>query len=197
MDSKMSLNTLKAGDIGLSKNDRWLSKVIIWMESRWTGKANFSHVYAVIGDGFIVEAISKIKKNRFVKYDNQTTDIYRLPLSDKERESFRVCMLNRVGGAYGWFKYPGFVLDATFSGFKRLFGFKKPCFLFSKVMGFSNIPVCSQLVVWGVHEATSYRFKDMGNEVNWRSVNPDRFEDLLKRTENKAELIYSHKRSKA
>lgn len=187
----LNLVQFKSGDIGLSTSKSWMSKAILFFESLWTRKAEVSHAYALVGENLIVEALDKIKENPISRYNGQRTEIWRIEITDEERKAFREGMLARVNGAYGWLKYPGFVLDATASRVVRLFGGKKPVFFFSNVMGFSNIPVCSQLVVWGIHKFTSYRLKEFGKEVNWREVNPDRLQDLLESPENKAVRIYS------
>lgn len=190
-EKDLTLVQFKSGDIGLSTSKHWVSKAILWFESIWTKDANFSHAYALVGENLIVEALVKIAVNPIGKYRKQTTDVWRIPITDEERKAFRIGMLRRTNGAYGFLKYPGFILDSAFTWVGQRFGRKKPVFIFSKMLGLSNIPVCSQLVVWGVHKFTSYRFKEGGKEVNWREVNPDRLEDLLKSEENQAERIYS------
>lgn len=183
---------LVSGDIGLSRNDKWLSKTIRWFESKWTGGANFSHAFTLVDERLLVEALDKIRINPLKKYSNATIQIWRIPISDVEREDLSLGLIRRVNGAYGYLKYPGFVLDALCSTVKRMFGKKEPVFFFSRTLGFSNIPVCSQLTVWAVHKFTSYRFKDKeGKGVNWREVNPDRLEDLLKLKINGAKIIFS------
>lgn len=176
----LNLVQFKSGDIGLSTGDGWFSKAILFFTSMWTKNAKVNHAYALVGENLIVEALGKIKENPISKYNDIRTEIWRLPIPDEERKAFREGMLARVNGAYGWLKYPGFILDATVTSVKRKLGMKNPCFFFSKAMGFSNIPVCSQLVVWGLHKFTSYELKDSnGRKVDWREVNPDRLEDLL------------------
>lgn len=181
MSEKKTLNLIqfKSGDIGLSTGDGWFSKAILAVTSAWTGDAKVNHAYALVGENLVVEALGKIKENPISRYNNIRTEIWRLPIPDEERKAFREGMLARVNGAYGWLKYPGFLLDAGVTTVKRWFGMKNPCFFFSSTLGFSNIPVCSQLVVWGIHKYTSYRFKDNGKDVDWRDVNPDRLQDLL------------------
>ena len=169
-----------------------MSKFILWAQDAWTQNATKSHSYALIGDGLVVEALNKIKLTELKRYEGQNTDVYRLPLTDVERRAFRLGMMRRVNGAYGFLKFPLFFLDASTSWFKRRIGMKKPCFFFTRVLGISNIPVCSQLVIWGLHKFTSYRLRDInGNQANWRSVTPDRIEDLFKMPLNKATKIFS------
>lgn len=178
---KLTLNLIqfKSGDIGLSTGEGWFSRAILFVTSAWTGSAKVNHAYAIVGENLIVEALGKIKESPISRYNNVKTEIWRIPLSDEDRKSFREGMLSRVNGSYGWLKYPGFILDAGVTTVKKWVGMKNPCFFFSRFMGFSNIPVCSQLVVWGIHKYTSYRFKDNGKDVDWRDVNPDRLQDLL------------------
>lgn len=192
MRKNIFLVKFKPGDIGLSRNNSWISKIILWVESVWTKDANFSHAYVLIGTNIVVEALDKIRISPLNKYDNKSTKVWRIPLTAQERIDFQEGMYKRIGGAYGYLKYPGFILDAASTVLLRFFGKKTPVFIFSKVLGLSNIPVCSQLVVWGIHKYTTYRFLDaQGKIINWREVNPDRLEDLLGLKINFGEIIYS------
>ena len=183
---------LKSGDIGLSKGSNWVSKLIIWAQDTWTEEARWSHVFASIGREELVEALSKIRLTSLERYNNKDVEVFRLPLTAKERIDFREGMILRINGSYGFLKYPLFFLDASTSWLKRRIGMKKPCFFFTRVFGISNLPVCSQLVVWGIHKYTSYRFKNAeGKVVNWRVVTPDYLEDLIKLKVNESEKIFS------
>lgn len=193
MESKNILSAgTKSGDVGLTTGKDNVSKFILWAQDVWTQKANRSHAFAIVGDGLVVEALAKIKLTELSGYQERIVDIYRLPLSEEERKNFRLGMMNRINGAYGVLKYPLFFLDALTSWFKRRLGMKKPCFFFTRVLGISNIPVCSQLIIWGIHKFTSYRLKNAeGKEVNWRIVSPDYLEDLFLLPENKVVKIFS------
>jgi hypothetical protein len=191
--NNISLVQFKAGDIGLSTDTSWVSKAILWFESLWTKNAKRSHAYALVGENLIVEALGKISLNPINKYEGRTTEVYRIPISDEERLTFRIGMMRRVNGAYGYLKYPLFMIDSAVTWVKGLFGKKEPFFWCTKTLGISNIPVCSQLVVWGIYKFTKYRFKnENGNEVfNWRVVNPDYLEDLLALPVNGAVKVFS------
>ncbi len=183
----------KSGDIGLSSCNTWLSKAIRGFTSMHTGEARFSHAYAYLGWDLVVEALAKVSVNRAEKYKNSTIAVYRLPLSDEDRANFKYGMLRRTNKAYGWLKIPLFALDAISTKVTSWLGKKKPVFFFTKYVGISNIPVCSQLVVWGLHNLTSYRLKDMfGEEAEWKVMSPDYLDDLLKLDINQAELIYEN-----
>lgn len=186
-----------AGDVGLSTSDAWMSRAIKWFESLWTKDAKRSHVFAFVDEKRIVEALGKICFNRASRYADEDLVIYRIPLTDKEREDFSDGMIKRVNGAYGWLKYPLFMLDAGTTWVKNRLGMKKPCFFFTHTFGISNIPVCSELVVWGLYKFTSYRLLDEEyNVVDWRIVTPDYLEDLLKLPQNKAIKIYEQTKEK-
>ena len=192
MENVKNLSDLISGDIGLSANDTWLSKTIRKAQSWWTGNALKSHAWMSVGDSLVVEALDKIRINRIKKYEPEIVDVYRLPLTDEERENLGLGMMRRVNGAYGWLKYPLFALDVVATKITGLFGKKKPVFFFTSIFGVSNIPVCSQLVVWGLYKFTSYRFRDEAHkEVNWKNMTPDYLDDLLQLPHNAAVKIYS------
>lgn len=182
------------GDIGFSSGNGWLAKSIRWFQSVWTNDAKWSHVWAVVGGSMVVEALGKISYNPISKYNNQTICVYRIPLSNEERERFAIGMIRRVNGAYGWLKYPLFVADSATTWVKqKIFRMGRPCFFFTRVFGISNIPVCSQLIVWGLHEFTSYRIKDdLDQTINWRIASPDYLNDLMQLPINRAVIIFEH-----
>lgn len=186
---------LCAGDIGLSTDNSWMAKGIKWFESMWTGKAFWSHAYALINHGEVVEALGRISRNPISKYDSKIIAIFRIPITDQERAAVSAGLIARVNGAYGWLKYPLFIMDASTTWIKQhILRMKNPCFFFTNTLGISNIPVCSQLVVWAIHKFTSYRFRDaQGQVVNWRCVTPDYLEDLLLLPINRAVKIFSSK----
>lgn len=158
----------------------------------WTGAAAFNHAFVFMGPNELMEALVKITRSPKSKYGNRTVRIYRIPLTESEQTALATGLAERENTAYGWDKYPLFIADAFASWIKRnILRQKKPCFWFTKTFHVSNIPVCSQLVVWAIHKFTSYRFRDeAGEEVNWTVVNPDYLEDLLKLPINNATMIY-------
>lgn len=184
-----------AGDIGLSSSKGWMSKVIKFLTSWQTGKATKTHSFVCVLEDLIVEATNKISLNSIDKYASPNfpeVDVYRLPLDDEDRDRLRQGLLNRVNWAYGWLKLPLFALDAITTKLASLIGRKTPIFFFTKTFGISNIPVCSQLVVWAIHKHTSYMLRDKdGKMVNWKTVSPDFLEDLLKISHNGCYKIYS------
>lgn len=187
----MDLTTLLPGDIILARDDGWFGKVIRFFENMQTRKAFANHVACVVDKGEVVEALAKIQLNPITKYDGKEIHVYRLPLSAKDREAFSVGMRERVNQSYGWFKLPLFALDATTTWIKARLNMKQPCFFFTKTFGISNIPVCSQLDVWGLQKLTAYRFQDEhGKPVDWRIVQPDYLEDLLCLRINQAVKVY-------
>lgn len=181
-----------AGDIFLSTDNSWWGKTINFFQSMWTKKSIRNHAGTWIGKNNNVEALVKITKSPKTKYAKRKHVTYRIPLSNEEREAVRTLLLERVGGAYGFDKYPLFFLDCITTWIKKnIFGRKTPCFWFTKTFHISNIPVCSELVVWAIHKVTSYRFKDEnGNEINWTIVSPDYLEDLLKLPINNAIRVF-------
>jgi len=200
MSKKQLLNPISdeqfiSGDIGLSSSNGWVARLIRLFTSWQTGKAASSHAFILVGENLIVEAVDKIRENPVSKYDHKSytkTAIFRINLSNEERKALRIGLIKRVGGAYGWFKIPLFALDGIFTKITSLFGRKTPVFFFSKTLGISNIPVCSQLVVWALHKYTNYIFRDKHNhEVDWKVVSPDYLEDLLALETNHAQRIYS------
>lgn len=187
---KFSLEQFITGDIGLSSNKTFLSNAIRFFENLHTGKAKYSHSFLLVGENLIVEALTRVKVNDTMKYDDQDVVVYRIPLTNEERKNLRIEMLKKASDGYGWTKIPMFALDGMLTGVSKLFGRKKPVFFFTKHARIFNIPVCSQLVVYGIHKFTTYRFKDINNtEVDWRVVSPDYLEDLLKMEHNNASVV--------
>lgn len=183
-----------AGDIGLSMSKGLFAKVIKATTSWITGKATVNHTFNFVGPDLIVEATNKIRVENLSKYDSpkyKKIVVYRFPLSEDDRSRFRLGLLCKVNGAYGWTKLPLFGLDALATKFLALFGRKKPVFFFTKTFGIFSIQVCSQLTVYALHKFTSYELRDRdGKKVNWRVVNPDYFEDLAELGHNGAYIIY-------
>lgn len=193
-DDKIAGQKFLAGDIGFSTSNDFVSKAIRFFTSLQTKNAKKSHTFAFVTPSLIVEAVAKIQVNPASKYAQSDIAVYRIPLSFDEQKDFEIGMLRQVRRAYGYLKIPLFALDAIATKITSLFGRKTPVFFFTKYVGIFNIPVCSQLVLWGLYKFTSYKLKDAGgNIVSWRIVSPDYFEDLLKLPVNEAMLIYSQK----
>lgn len=191
-------NTFIAGDIGLSTDNSFLGNSIRFFQSMWTLSARYSHSFMYIGYDDCVEALGKITKSPASKYNKSNITVYRIPLSYDERTDIRKGLLDRVNSAYGWDKYPFFFMDAVTSWLKRvILRQKAPCFWFTKTFKISNIPVCSQLVVWAIYKFTSYRFKDInGQEVPWTIMTPDYLDDICMLPINNADVICEQKASK-
>ena len=191
MKRKHTKVKFKSGDIGFSALNTLLSKMIRFFQSWHTQSASRSHTFAMVDRELCVEALTRVKINHFSKYEGKDVAVYRIPLSGKDRENFRINMLQRASQRYGWANILMFGLDAITTKIASLFGRKKPVFFFTKHAKIFNIPVCSQLVVWGLHKFTAYELKNKsGEKVNWRIVSPDYFEDLLKIKHNHALLIF-------
>lgn len=186
-----------AGDVGFSASNSWTSKVIRFFQNLHTKKADKSHSFACLGDGLIVESLNRIKINEKTKYDNPSqthVSVYRLPLTQQDRMRFRKGMMLKASEGYGWTKLPMFALDGVLTSVSRIFGRRKPVFFFTRHAKLFHIPVCSQLVVYGLIKFTDYRLKDQdGAEVPWRIVSPDYLEDLMKLKVNGAHKVYERK----
>ena len=182
---------LKAGDIILSRSGTWLSKAIRWVTALQSGSAEYSHAAAALSKGLCIEALWEITISEIKKYDNQTIQVWRLPLTEKDRRSFERGMLQLAGENYGLLKLPLFALDAFSTQVGKLFGAKQPCYWFTKTFNLTNLPVCSQLVVYGIQKFTDYDFLDeQGVMVDWKTVSPDRLQDLMKLPINKTVVIF-------
>ena len=107
------------GDIGLSASKNFISKAIRFFGKLQTGNADRSHAFSAIGDDQIIEALWRVRVNDMSKYQGQDIEIYRLPLSDKERVSYRRGMLKIAGDSYGLTKIPLHALDSVCSAFVR------------------------------------------------------------------------------
>jgi hypothetical protein len=186
-----SLSECLPGDIILSRSGTWLSKAIRWVQTRQTGSAEYSHASVSIGDGLIIEALWRITIGEIKKYQDQAIEVWRLPLSDEERRSFERGMMQMAGGDYGLGKLFLFAADAAATQVSRIFGRKDPVWWFTDNFGFTNIPVCSELVAFGIEKFTKFNFLDFsGFDVPWKRVTPDYLQDLLKLPINKAEVVF-------
>jgi len=192
-NNSLAIQQFKSGDIGFSASNTFLSKGIRFFTSLHTGKATASHAFALVGENLLVEALDHIRIKPIQKYGNpkQAVEVFRINISDEERKAFREGMIRLENGQYGWGKIVLFALDGITTGLKKMVGMKKPSFFFTQKLGVTSIPVCSQLVVYGLHKYTNYRVKDDdGKEINWRVASPDYLQDLLKLEHNGGKLIY-------
>jgi len=181
---------LKPGDIILSRSGTWLSKAIRFVTSLQSGSSEYSHAAMSIGDALLIEALWEISITEAKKYEGQQIQAWRIPLSETDSRNIVHGTLQLAGQNYGIMKLPLFAMDAAATQIGKLFGAKNPCYWFTSKLGITNLPVCSQLVVYAIHKFTSYRFRDEnGNEVNWKTVSPDRLQDLLKLPINKAVMV--------
>lgn len=185
------------GDICVAADLSLYGRVVSFFESIWTGHSVYNHAFTWVDATSCVEALVHVTHSSKTKYTKRQTRTYRIPLTDAERTAIQAGLLERVNGAYGFDKYPLFLLDALTTGIKRLFGMKTPCFFFTKTFRVSNIPVCSQLVVWTCNKFSSYRLKDaQGNEVPWVTVSPAYLDQLLKLPINNAIVVYEQEQIK-
>ena len=188
---KTAYGDFRTGDIGLSKTSGFVPAAIRFLTSWHTSSASRNHAYIYQSKNIIVEALLKITTSPSSKYQSGDIVIYRIPLTAAERHALESGLLERINGAYGFGKLLLFAGDSIATKFLSLFGRKKPVFFFTRYFGITNIPVCSQLVVWTLYKFTSYRLKDIeGNIVPWRIISPDYLEDLLEMDINKAVKIY-------
>jgi hypothetical protein len=191
-----SLREVVAGDIILTRDNNFLSKMIRKFERLQTGDAQYSHSAAAVGDYLCVEALWRTRISDLKKYEKTALEVWRLPLYPLERGDFERGMLQIAGNDYGLAMIPLFALDSVASTTMRFLGRKKPVFFFTETFGVFNIPVCSQLVMWGLEKFTSYTIRDdAGNRVSWKKISPDYLQDLLALPHNKAELIYKQEAS--
>ena len=184
----------QTGDIGLSYSPNLPSKIILWFTSGHTQDAKKSHAYLMGDEELVVEPLAsgKICINDVSEYENVEHSVYRLSLTPVDKRRLKFGIIGEVNKGYGFTKLPLFVLDSMATKILSLFGRKTPVFFFTKYFGISSFKVCSQFVVWAIHKFTNYRLRDQnGAIVNWRTVSPDRLEDLLKLPINEAVLIHS------
>ena len=187
------LPDLLCGDILQSTNPGLPAKVIRFFGRLQTGKAVSSHSSIGLLPKSVIESLWRVRINPSAKYDAPgfRVAVYRLPLTDAQRDTLRTWLLARAGDSYGWTKLPLFALDGLASWLGRRVGRRQPCFWFTAKLGVFNVPVCSQLYVYGLRKVLDYSLMTaMGNQVDWRTVSPDYLDDLLKLQENRAQLIY-------
>jgi len=186
-----SLKDIAPGDIILTRNDTFLSKAIRFFGRLQTGKADYSHAAAGLSNYMCIEALWRTRINGLEKYEKTALEIWRLPLNPLERGDFERGMMQVAGNDYGLAMIPLFALDSVATHIARVFGSKKPVFFFTEKFGVFNIPVCSQLVMFGIEKFTNYTIRDTAhNRVSWKLISPDYLQDLLCLPHNQAELIY-------
>jgi len=193
---KISEAKLLPGDCILTQGDSFISKGIMFFTSWHTKKAVFSHVACYIGNGRCIEALTKSKITKLKRYDgkNKKLKVYRLMLTNEQREEFVNGAFDIANRAYGWTKIPLFAMDGILTKAFSLFGRKTPIFFFSKYFGIFSIPVCSQLYAYILYKYCHYSLYDINfKEVSWRIVQPDYLDDLLNFEINKAEVVYKQK----
>lgn len=189
----MKLKDAHPGDIILSRSGTWLSKAIRFVTALQTGSSEYSHASMATGDGLCIEALWEITISDIKKYEGQQIQVWRIHLSERDRRNIVHGMYQLAGQNYGIMKLPLFAMDAIATQIGKLFGAKNPCYWFTAKFGITNLPVCSQLVVYSLHKFTSYRLLDeQSREINWKTVSPDRLQDLLKHPQNKAKIVYEH-----
>jgi hypothetical protein len=185
-----SLREVISGDIILSRSGTWLSRLIRWVTALQSGSSEYSHAAMATGDNLCIEALWEITISDLKKYEGQEIQVWRIPLSEIDRRNVVHGLYQLAGQNYGIMKLPLFAMDAVATQIGKLFGAKKPCYWFTEKFGLTNLPVCSQLVVYAIHKFTSYRlFDEYGAEVNWKTVSPDRLQDLLMLPQNKAQIV--------
>jgi len=186
-----SLKEVVAGDIILTRDNNFLSKMIRKFEGLQTGDAQYSHSAAAVSDYLCVEALWRTRINCISKYEKTALEVWRVPITPLERGDFERGMLQIAGQDYGIAMIPLFALDCVASTVVRLFGRKKPVYFFTERFGLFNLPVCSQLVMFGIEKFTNYTIRNENHErVSWKVISPDMLQDLLSLPHNKAELIY-------
>lgn len=183
---------LKTGDILQTANRGFISRGINFFQTLHSGEAEYSHTALVYDKNACSEQLWRTTRSDMAKYDNaaQKVSVWRIPLSEREREKLRKGIDAYESKVYGITKIPLFMADSLVTSVKRMFGRKDPCFFFTRVVGISNIPVCSQYAVRMIHKHTKYRFRNKeGKRVNWRKMSPDYLDDLLHLEHNKAKNI--------
>lgn len=180
------LPTLRAGDIGLSSDKTFLSTAIRFFERLQTGEANRSHAWSLLSTTRCIEALWRVTINPVEKYDGADCEIWRLPLTDADREAYSDGIMLSAGQDYGLFKIPLHALDSFASVLRR-----KPIFFFTRAFGITSFKDCSQLTVWALHRFTTYVLRDANHDpVDWVCVSPDYLQDLLSLPHNGAVRIY-------
>ena len=184
---------LRAGDCIKTRGTGWMSRLIIKMTSLHTKGAKFSHTACAISADYCIEALGKARINPINRYDSPDSilKVYRIPLTDDQRNKFRNGAFEIANKAYGWTKLPLFALDAIVTRVFSWFGRQSPVFFFTKYFGIFNIPVCSQLYVYILYKYCGYRLYDEKyEEVPWRIVSPDYLDDLMDLTVNRVKIVY-------
>lgn len=186
-----SLKEVVAGDIILTRSDAFISKAIRWFGQMQTGSAEYSHAAAALSESMCIEALWRTRITDLEKYEKTALEVWRLPIGNLERGDFERGMMQVAGNDYGLAMIPLFALDSVATAVARMCGSKKPVFFFTEKFGVFNIPVCSQLVMYGIEKFTNYTIRDTAhNRVSWKLISPDYLQDLLQLPHNEAKLIY-------
>ena len=187
------LPDLLCGDILLSANPGWPSKVVLFFGRLQTVKARMSHAAIGLFPTRVIESLWRVRIRPAQRYDvpGYRLALYRLPMTEAQRDMLATRLMEHAGDSYGWTKLPLFALDGMASWGGRAVGRRQPVFFFTRRFGLLNIPVCSQFAVYVLKKWASYPLVNpLGNHVEWRTVGPYYLDDLLKLPANRAQCIY-------
>jgi hypothetical protein len=186
-----SLKETVPGDIILSRDNNLTSRLIRFFGKLQTEQAEYSHAMVAVGNSLCVESLMRVRVSDLKNYEKNALEVWRLPISPLERGDLERGMVQVAGNDYGGLMIPLFALDAVATSVARVFGRKTPVFFFTEKFGLFNIPVCSQLVMWGFEKFTDFTIRDAAhNRVSWKLISPDYLQDLLRIPHNNAKLIY-------
>lgn len=158
---------LKIGDIVLIRSKKnILGKAIYWVMSFFQkDEVNYNHV-AIASD--ITECLEANWKVEITALEDILKDAKHYKILRNEALDFEIRkeIVNKastkLGNTYGVFRL-------IFQLFDHIFGKN----WFTRLIGEDDYQVCASLVAWAYQEVTG----DKINGVDWRSVEPDDFED--------------------
>lgn len=170
---------LLAGDIILSRQDKFFSRVIRWFGKQKTGEAGYSHAAMALGEltlePAVIESLFRVVQSPLTKYEGQEIVVYRMKSIDqmtRNRIAARALSVSNEG--YGVLKIPLFAMDSVFK-----------TYWFTSTFGVSSFKVCSNLIAWSYEKVLSR----LPFGIGWRSVSPDGIDDMC-RISHEWEKIY-------
>lgn len=134
-------------------------------------RSKYSHVGIGDNDGYVIEALSTVKRNRIDKRmkGNRSIVVYRnIGLISEQRNVIRDYAKSQIGRKYGWWKIGLHLGDYWLSKM-----FRKDMFFFRKLQFSERYPICSWLV------AHAYDEIGMRFGINPKYAQPDDIADWI------------------
>ena len=174
----------KCGDVVCELGQSFFGRAIRWFTRGWYEPRTWaSHAARMIDATHIAEALRRFTVGVFD--GNRKVKVWRLKAgfsADTQR-----CMVDKArhyeGKDYGWWKNAAHAADGLL---QKVTPFKR-VYLFRRLIGMSDYPICSWEVAWTFDECAGYRFGVPPN-----AATPDDIADWCEGHPDEWELIYDN-----